>query len=210
MLNLIFQVFFSTTKTILMKIQSFYLAIIVLFFTGSATFAQDSKNTLKVWGNCGMCEEVIEKAAKKAGATTADWNKDTKVLSVSYNAKTSNTQKIEQAIAAAGYDTENFTANNQAYGKLPGCCKYDRKSAKTAADAVSETKHQCTKENCDKCKHDEAVTACGEKCEKGGCEKCKKEKEKSVASCGEKCGKECKDGCKDGATCKSKGCGKKL
>lgn len=192
-----------------MKNQSYFLLSIVLFVMGSTVVAQDTKKEIKVWGNCGMCERVIEKAAKSAGATNADWNKDTKVLSVSYTAKTANTQKIEQAIALAGYDTENFTANNQAYSKLPGCCHYERKAGATATDAATTAKQECSKESCDKCKHDEGVAACGEKCEKGGCDKCKKEKVSATASCGDKCGKECKDGCKDAATCKSKGCAKK-
>lgn len=98
----------------------------------SKTFAQDvNTDTVKVWGNCGMCKKTIEKAAKSAGAKTANWNGELQQLIVSYKSdKTSNT-KIQQAIAESGYDTQDFTAPDDAYNKLHGCCQYDRKSTKT-------------------------------------------------------------------------------
>ncbi len=107
------------------------LLIITAFIFGSPAlvFAQTGlqKESIKVWGNCGMCKKKIEKAAKSAGAKTATWSEETNVLKVVYEpAKTSSTA-IQQAIAKAGYDTQDFTADNTAYGKLPACCHYDRK-----------------------------------------------------------------------------------
>ena len=46
-----------------------------------------------------MCKSSIEKAAKAAGATTAEWNKDSKALTVTYNSTSTNTAKIQQKIA---------------------------------------------------------------------------------------------------------------
>jgi len=68
---------------------------------------------LKVSGNCGMCKSSIEKAAKTAGATTANWDMDTKILTFMFDGKT-NLDKIETAIAAIGYDTEHKTATKAA------------------------------------------------------------------------------------------------
>ena len=95
------------------------------------------KETIKVWGNCGMCKKVIEKAAKTAGATAASWNEDSKELKVTYNSKKTSSQKIQQGIANAGYDTQDFAASNAAYLKLPACCHYDRKA--TAAGTGTKT-----------------------------------------------------------------------
>ena len=43
---------------------------------------------LKVSGNCGMCKSSIEKAAKTAGATTANWDMDAKLLTLMFDGKT--------------------------------------------------------------------------------------------------------------------------
>ena len=69
----------------------------------------------------------IEKAAKAAGAATADWNDESKVLNVTYSATKSNNKKIQQKVADAGYDTQDLRTTDAAFNKLPGCCKYDRK-----------------------------------------------------------------------------------
>ncbi len=95
------------------------------------SFAQTKDSTftekINVWGNCNMCKNKIEKAAKAAGATTADWNDETKILYVTYTASKSNNKKIQQKVADAGYDTQDLRASDAAFNKLPGCCKYDRK-----------------------------------------------------------------------------------
>lgn len=118
-----------------MKAQSIFLSVFILFAAFTVN-AQEGlkKDTLKVWGNCGMCKKTIEKSAITAGATTADWNTETKVLTVAYNAKSTNGKKIQQSIAASGYDTQDFTASKAAYDKLHGCCKYDRKETSKAKE----------------------------------------------------------------------------
>ena len=107
---------------------------ILLFISASLTIvAQESTSpkieTVKVWGNCGMCQSKIEKAAIKSGATTAKWDEETKILSVSFTPSKSSIQKIEKAIAKVGYDTQNETAPISAYDNLPGCCQYERKGS---------------------------------------------------------------------------------
>ena len=90
------------------------------------SFSQKTKTeTFQVSGNCGMCEAKIEKAAKAAGATYADWNKDTKVITVKYNSTSSNLAKIQKSIADAGYDNVGVKTTTEAYDKLHDCCKYD-------------------------------------------------------------------------------------
>lgn len=117
--------------------------IIILSFVlsfSSASFAQTvKKETLKVNGNCDMCQSKIEKAAKSAGATTASWDVDSKVLTVAYNPAKASMEKIGKAIAKAGYDNDVQATTEAAFNKLPGCCKYDRKDAATPAS--TEEKH---------------------------------------------------------------------
>ena len=115
------------------------------------SFGQNTKTeTIAVSGNCSMCQKKIEKAAKQAGATTADWNKDTKVLTIKYNSSTTNAAKIQQGIATVGYDTRDFKAADESYNKLPACCQYDR----TAAAGKHEAMDCCKDGKCSKPGHD--------------------------------------------------------
>lgn len=86
-----------------------------------------AKETVKVAGNCGMCEARIVKAAQDLdGVQEASWSKDTKLLQVSFDSKQISLMAIEKAIASKGHDTENHQAHTDDYGNLPGCCKYER------------------------------------------------------------------------------------
>ncbi|MCE3283385.1 MAG: copper chaperone, partial [Chitinophagaceae bacterium] len=102
---------------------------IAFMFCSVIGFGQKVKNdTIKVWGNCGMCQKTIEKAAKDAGASYASWSDETHLLVVKYSDKATNSKKIQEKIASKGYDTQDVTASDATYDKLHGCCKYDRKA----------------------------------------------------------------------------------
>lgn len=102
------------------------LALFVL--AGLSVFAQEKTDTFKVFGNCGMCKSRVEKAAKAEGATVAVWDKDTKIMTVTYDASKTSNEAIQKKIASVGHDTELFTAPDKVYDKLPGCCLYERKA----------------------------------------------------------------------------------
>ncbi len=94
-------------------------------FTSSETL---TKKTIKVSGNCDMCKERIETAAKSiAGVSSADWSPDTKMLQVKFDASKTNSDDIQKAIAKVGHDTEKYTATLEAYNALPECCLYRKK-----------------------------------------------------------------------------------
>lgn len=118
-----------------MKTLNIYVALLFSIFAINSSFAQttEKNDTIKVWGNCGMCKTTIEKTARSAGATYANWNEDSKQLEISYAVAKTSSLKIQQAIAKSGYDTQDFTAINKAYNNLPGCCKYERKTETTKA-----------------------------------------------------------------------------
>ena len=167
-----------------MKTLKIFSTVLICCSLATASFAQKTKTeTFKVSGNCGMCEAKIEKAAKSAGASYAEWNKDTKVITVKYNSTSSNLAKIQKSIAEAGYDNAGAKTTTEAYSKLHACCQYEREES-NQAKACCDTE-KCTKENC-------AGMDC---CKDGKCEMqaCKD------AGC-------CKDGKCDMAICKDKGC----
>lgn len=92
----------------------------------------------KVYGNCGMCESRIEGAlAVVKGVHSADWNMDTKVVTVKYDDALISLDDIKKKVADVGHDTEKFRADDAVYKKLHGCCKYDRPSAANTGNAAT-------------------------------------------------------------------------
>ncbi len=82
-------------------------------------------DTLEVNGVCKMCKARIEEAAMyERGVKFAEWTADSQQLVVIYKTKRTSSQQICEAIAKAGHNTELVQASDEAYEKLPGCCKY--------------------------------------------------------------------------------------
>ena len=97
----------------------------------TSAFGKSKTEKFKVFGNCGMCEKTIEKAASSVdGVSTADWNKESKMMQVSFDDSKTDVHKVHMAIAKAGYDTKMHKATDEAYNKLHGCCQYDREDVK--------------------------------------------------------------------------------
>lgn len=119
------------------------LSLVTLFMMGAgAVFAGNKTEKIKVYGNCGMCEKRIEKAASAVeGVSKADWNKETKMLEVTFDDKKTNTDNIEKAIAKVGHDTPHYKAPDEVYENLHGCCQYERKSEKKDKAGKEDHKH---------------------------------------------------------------------
>lgn len=106
--------------------------LVVLFSVISITlFAQsDSTTSFLVAGNCGMCKQRIEKAAKISGVESAVWNLQTHQVTIKYNSNKVKLNQIKQAIANAGHDTPGFRAPDDVYATLHECCFYERLDSK--------------------------------------------------------------------------------
>lgn len=124
------------------KLQHLMLGMsLLLAFTSCATPIKNAKTeTYKVAGNCEMCKTTIETAANKKGTSKAEWDKDKKIMSLTYDSKQTTASDVLKRVAYAGYDNEQFLAPDDAYSKLPGCCKYDRmkKDASVTTNPVNE------------------------------------------------------------------------
>ncbi|MBL4561364.1 MAG: heavy-metal-associated domain-containing protein [Labilibaculum sp.] len=107
------------------------VGLIGLFLvSGLCLSAQQTSKNFKVFGNCGMCENRIEKAVLAVdGVSLADWNKETKMIEIAFDSSKTDIHKVHMAIANAGHDTEMHKAKDEVYNELPGCCKYDRDKA---------------------------------------------------------------------------------
>ena len=105
-----------------------FLTFLTLFFSqcnGQSTPKKMEKTLeFKVWGNCEMCKETIEKALDVKGVKSAIWNMETKLVKVIYDPAKINELKIHALIAATGYDTEENKGSDSAYKALPECCQY--------------------------------------------------------------------------------------
>ena len=53
--------------------------------TKTETINGETISTFKVWGNCEMCKETIESSLKVDGIIKADWNVDSKIMTVTYD-----------------------------------------------------------------------------------------------------------------------------
>ena len=117
-----------------MKTIKLFSLILLLSALGANLSAQTAKNrsdqqiteTFKVSGNCDMCKTRIEKAVKAVGASSADWNVKTKLLTVTLNPEKTSLDALGKKIASVGHDTEKYKAENKVYNALPACCKYER------------------------------------------------------------------------------------
>ncbi len=109
-----------------MKTRPIVLSILFLMGTVSL-FAQEVTKKFTVKGNCEMCEKRIETAAKSVdGVTLADWDKDTKMMEVTYDASKTSEDAVQLAIANVGHDTPMHMADSTVYNDLPKCCKYSK------------------------------------------------------------------------------------
>lgn len=85
--------------------------------------------SFKVYGNCDMCKKRIEDAVDVKGVYSADWNPQSKKLTVSYNAGIITHIKINLLIVSVGHDTEEMRASDNLYNALHMCCQYERNPA---------------------------------------------------------------------------------
>ncbi|TAL46176.1 MAG: heavy-metal-associated domain-containing protein [Chitinophagaceae bacterium] len=139
-----------------MKTLKIFSVILISCCLTATSFAQKAKTeTFKVSGECGMCKKKIEKAAKTAGATYAVWDINKKEITVKYNSTSTNTAKIQEAIANTGYDTPGYKANDKAYNDLDDCCKYEREATGKTTDCCAPGMDCCKDGKCTK--HDGAV-----------------------------------------------------
>ena len=117
------------------------MAIILLLSMtiANAQIKNAKTETVKIYGNCGMCETTIEKAGNIKKVAQVDWDKDTKMATLTYDSAKTNQDEILKRIALAGYDSDKFLAPDAAYNSLAGCCQYERE-AKVSVTAVAKTK----------------------------------------------------------------------
>jgi copper chaperone CopZ len=110
-----------------LKITTLILSMLFIFTGCDAKIKNAKTETHKVWGNCGMCQETIEKAVKQKNTAKGKWNQTTKMITITYDSTKTNADAILKRIAQSGYDNDKYRAPNEAYNARPKCCQYERK-----------------------------------------------------------------------------------
>ena len=99
-------------KKIKVILTSVFVMVFIAGFTvqiaGQSDSATSKTESVKVLGNCDMCKARIEKAAKIDGVIKAEWNKDSKMLTLVYNPGKVTSEAVQKRIAAVGHDTEKL------------------------------------------------------------------------------------------------------
>lgn len=104
--------------------------IVVLMLSITLKSFSQNPNTIvsfKVYGNCGMCKQSIEKALQIESIKACSWNPDSKLLRLKFDERLISLDSLHKRIVAIGYDTDKYKANDLAYDSLHKCCKYERK-----------------------------------------------------------------------------------
>lgn len=107
--------------------------LMLLLISINFSFAQGKKDIatekIPVQGTCSQCKKRIEDAAYINGVKRAEWNKDTKELTVTYRPSKTSLKQVEENIARAGHDAGEVHATDSAYNELPECCAYKSEHA---------------------------------------------------------------------------------
>ena len=108
-------------KTITLTLLSFFALVSVSFAQAKAV----QKVVIKTPSvQCEMCKTKIEGYLKREpGIISSDVNYKKKTTTVTFMTDRNNIEQIKTAIANAGYDADDVTADEDAYKRLPQCCK---------------------------------------------------------------------------------------
>ncbi|WP_313805537.1 DUF3347 domain-containing protein [Flavobacterium sp.] len=115
------------------------IAFVMLSVTACDAQIKNAKTeSVKIYGNCGMCESTIEKAGNIKKVAQVDWDEETKMATLTYDASKTNPNEILKRIALSGYDSDQFLAPDAVYAKLPECCQYERVRKTTVKEEYSK------------------------------------------------------------------------
>lgn len=111
-----------------MRTMNLLLAIAGSILLSSCAAQMKNKRTvsLRIDGDCPMCEKRIAEAGNVQGEAQVNWDPDTKQATIAFDSMRTNLDVILKRISLAGYDTPNYLAPDAAYAQLPGCCQYER------------------------------------------------------------------------------------
>ena len=126
-------------KTVSIKLMM--TALLAITVNANAQLRNAKTELITVYGNCGMCENTIESAGNLKKIAKVDWDKDSKIATITYDSAKTDKNEILKRIALAGYDSDSFLAPDDVYNNLHGCCQYDRTAKIATTSTESKPVH---------------------------------------------------------------------
>jgi copper chaperone CopZ len=112
------------------KMKKAIMTFALIIFGSIAVFAQakqEEEVKIKTSAVCKMCKATIEKSlAYEKGIKTATLDVPSQIVTVTYNPKKTDADRIKKAINQTGYDADQLPADAKAYDRLDDCCKKDK------------------------------------------------------------------------------------
>ncbi|MBL4652079.1 MAG: heavy-metal-associated domain-containing protein [Flavobacteriales bacterium] len=102
------------------------MLFICLGYTGMAQKLNDKNSVvvIKTSAQCEMCEErIMSELNMHKGVRKIEFNLPTKEVTITYNAVKTSEEDLREAISEIGYSADDILAADNAYEKLPSCCK---------------------------------------------------------------------------------------
>lgn len=110
------------------------IILLVLIAGGMSVNAQnknEAKAEIKSSVICPMCQRTIEyDMTFQKGVKSVEVNLDNKTIEIFYNPKKTNLDQLRKRITQIGYNADSLKRDNDAYLKLPDCCREDGIHAK--------------------------------------------------------------------------------
>ncbi|MBL4623735.1 MAG: heavy-metal-associated domain-containing protein [Flavobacteriales bacterium] len=111
-----------------MKLKSLVLGLLFICLGHvGMTQKKDSKNSvvvIKTSAQCEMCEErILTKLSLHKGVKAVKFNLETQEATVTYNSVKTSEDELREAISEIGYSADDVEPAEDAYEKLPNCCK---------------------------------------------------------------------------------------
>ena len=108
-----------------MKKTIFYcLTFLFVSFNSVELLAQTDTIKIVTSSVCSTCKKTIEHDLSfEKGVKSSILNVETRELTVVYDSKKSNPDKIRLAVTKIGYDADSLKADPKSFKRLPECCK---------------------------------------------------------------------------------------
>ena len=100
-------------------------ALLMLYSSAGYSQLRNSEEVeIKTSAQCPMCKESIEEMLTfERGVRHALLDMETKKVTVRYNSRRTDADRLRKAITKLGYDADDMEGDSEAYANLPACCK---------------------------------------------------------------------------------------
>ncbi len=106
------------------KLIQFLLPVFIMVVSVSLVKAQTDTVRIQTSAVCKTCKQTIESDLSfEKGVKKSDLDLETKIVTVIYDSKKTNAEKIRLAITKSGYDADSLPKDPKAFRRLPDCCK---------------------------------------------------------------------------------------